>query len=129
MSRTFNMGDKNVVVTDQGRVGHVTQADEIIYSPQEMNQLLDVLIDTLRANAALDPTLAPAAAQLEAAKAGVAASDPPEAIKSRLEKAGEILDGADEAVKKGLNLAETLGNAARMVGAAIPWVTAPIGLL
>lgn len=129
MSRTFNMGDKNVVVTDQGRVGHVTQADEIIYSPQEMNQLLDVLIDTLRANAALDPTLAPAAAQLEAAKAGVAASDPPEAIKSRLEKAGEILDGADEAVKKGLNLAETLGNAARMVGAAIPWVTAAIGLL
>lgn len=124
-----NSGQANILM-DNAHIDTVNQAQvQGGYDPAEMDQLLGGLIEVLRANAASDPQLAPAATQLELAKAQNDAGDPPDAIKARIEKAGDLLSKADDSVKQGLNLAESLGKVAVMVQAAIPWVAAALAAL
>jgi hypothetical protein len=125
VNRSINSGGGNVIANlgDKASMSNIAQTTVTIpYNKDEFIASLDTILDGLRPMVAENKAAAEAVKQLEAARAGADADDPPEGLKSRIEKVGGILDGARDLVKSGLGLAAALGKAAAMVGAVIAWL-------
>jgi CHAT domain len=92
------------------------------FNREEFGAALDQVLAALKAADPQDEKAKQGISQLEVAKMQAAAGDEPSEIRSRLERAGEFLDGTQEVVKKGLEIGELLKKAAKLVGAVIAWL-------